>query len=124
MASAILGLMIWGIVYTVKAQYLDFDPSSLQLPEAFTGHPLQACRARPGRRLRRQNRRRRRNPLSPSESSGEGPPARVMRALWVFHFPVYGGPHNTAVGVREPLADLGWKTVARSRTSPVTPSNA
>ena len=31
-----------------------------------------------------------------------------MRALWVFHFPVYGGPHNTAVGVRGPLADLGW----------------
>ena len=29
MASAILGLMIWGIVYTVKAQYLDFDPLNL-----------------------------------------------------------------------------------------------
>jgi glycosyltransferase involved in cell wall biosynthesis len=35
-----------------------------------------------------------------------------MRALWVFHFPVYGGPHNTAVGVRDPLADLGWETLA------------
>jgi O-antigen ligase len=29
MASAILGLMIWGVVYTVKAQYLDFDPLNL-----------------------------------------------------------------------------------------------
>ena len=29
MASAILGLMIWGIAYTVKAQYLDFDPLNL-----------------------------------------------------------------------------------------------
>lgn len=29
MASAILGLMIWGIIYTVKAQYLDFDPLNL-----------------------------------------------------------------------------------------------
>jgi hypothetical protein len=26
MASAILGLMVWGIVYTVKGQYFDFDP--------------------------------------------------------------------------------------------------
>jgi hypothetical protein len=29
MASAILGLMIWGIAYTVKAQYLDFDPLNM-----------------------------------------------------------------------------------------------
>jgi O-antigen ligase len=29
MASAILGLMIWGVVYTVKAQYLVFDPLNL-----------------------------------------------------------------------------------------------
>jgi hypothetical protein len=29
MASAILGLMIWGIAYTVKGQYLDFDPLNL-----------------------------------------------------------------------------------------------
>jgi hypothetical protein len=29
MASAILGLMIWGIVYTIKGQYLDFDPLNL-----------------------------------------------------------------------------------------------
>lgn len=41
-----------------------------------------------------------------------------MRALWVLHFPVYGGPHNTAVGVREPLADLGWKTVAALTDEP------
>lgn len=41
-----------------------------------------------------------------------------MRALWVLHFPVYGGPHNTAVGVREPLADLGWETVAALTDEP------
>jgi glycosyltransferase involved in cell wall biosynthesis len=41
-----------------------------------------------------------------------------MRALWVLHFPVYGGPHNTAVGVREPLADLGWQTVAALTDEP------
>ena len=41
-----------------------------------------------------------------------------MRALWVFHFPVYGGPHNTAVGVRGPLADLGWETVAALTDEP------
>ncbi len=29
MASAILGLMVWAGVYTVKAQYLDFDPLNL-----------------------------------------------------------------------------------------------
>ena len=41
-----------------------------------------------------------------------------MRALWVFHFPVYGGPHNTAVGVRGPLADLGWETLAALTDEP------
>jgi glycosyltransferase involved in cell wall biosynthesis len=41
-----------------------------------------------------------------------------MRALWVLHFPVYGGPHNTAVGVRSPLADLGWETVAALTNEP------
>jgi glycosyltransferase involved in cell wall biosynthesis len=41
-----------------------------------------------------------------------------MRALWVLHFPVYGGPHNTAVGVREPLAGLGWETVAALTDEP------
>jgi glycosyltransferase involved in cell wall biosynthesis len=41
-----------------------------------------------------------------------------MRALWVFHFPVYGGPHNTAVGVRSPLADLGWETLAALTDEP------
>lgn len=41
-----------------------------------------------------------------------------MRALWVLHFPVYGGPHNTAVGVREPLADLGWETLAALTDEP------
>jgi hypothetical protein len=32
-----------------------------------------------------------------------------MKALWVFHYPVYGGPHNFAVGVRRPIAALGWE---------------
>jgi glycosyltransferase involved in cell wall biosynthesis len=41
-----------------------------------------------------------------------------MRALWVFHFPVYGGPHNTAVGVRGTLADLGWETLAALTDEP------
>ena len=41
-----------------------------------------------------------------------------MRALWVFHFPVYGGPHNTAVGVKGPLADLGWETIAALTDEP------
>jgi glycosyltransferase involved in cell wall biosynthesis len=41
-----------------------------------------------------------------------------MRALWVFHFPVYGGPHNTAAGVRGPLADLGWETLAALTDEP------
>ncbi len=41
-----------------------------------------------------------------------------MRALWVFHFPVFGGPHNAAVEVREPLADLGWETVAALTDEP------
>ena len=41
-----------------------------------------------------------------------------MRALWVFHFPVYGGPHNTAVGVRGALADLGWETLAALTDEP------
>ena len=27
--AMILGRMIWGVVYTVKAQYLDFDPLNL-----------------------------------------------------------------------------------------------
>ena len=41
-----------------------------------------------------------------------------MRALWVFHFPIYGGPHNTAVGVEGPLADLGWETLAALTDEP------
>ena len=116
MASAILGLMIWGIVYTVKAQYLDFDPLNLYF-WLFTGILFKLAvldreeTSPPQRPPETQS-------SLPSESAGEGPPARVMRALWVFHFPVYGGPHNTAVGVREPLADLGWKTVAALTDEP------
>ena len=41
-----------------------------------------------------------------------------MRALWVLHFPVFGGPHNTAVGARGPLADLGWETLAALTDEP------
>jgi hypothetical protein len=47
-----------------------------------------------------------------------------MRALWVLHFPIYGGPHNSAVGVREPLATSAGRWSRRSRTSAGTPSNA
>jgi glycosyltransferase involved in cell wall biosynthesis len=35
-----------------------------------------------------------------------------MKALWVFHYPVYGGPHNLAVGVSRPMASLGWEFAA------------
>ena len=115
MASAILGLMIWGVVYTVKAQYLDFDPLNLYF-WLFTGILFKLAvldredAAQPERPPGARS--------SPPESAGEGPPAGVMRALWVFHFPVYGGPHNTAVGVRGPLADLGWETVAALTDEP------
>jgi glycosyltransferase involved in cell wall biosynthesis len=34
----------------------------------------------------------------------------MTRALWISHFPVFGGPHNLALQLREPLLRLGAET--------------
>src|SRR5436190_22543805 len=32
------------------------------------------------------------------------------RVLWVVYYPVFGGPHNEAMMLAEPMAALGWET--------------
>lgn len=44
-----------------------------------------------------------------------------MRVLFVVHFPVFGGPHNQALRLAEPLRARGWDTVA---LLPDEPGNA
>jgi len=44
-----------------------------------------------------------------------------MRRLHVIHYPIYGGPHNEALRLSAPLADLGWDTTV---VLPDEPGNA
>jgi glycosyltransferase involved in cell wall biosynthesis len=43
------------------------------------------------------------------------------RFLFVIHYPVFGGPHNQALRLAEPLAERGWETVV---LLPDEPGNA
>jgi glycosyltransferase involved in cell wall biosynthesis/SAM-dependent methyltransferase/uncharacterized protein YbaR (Trm112 family) len=44
-----------------------------------------------------------------------------MRVLFVIHFPVFGGPHNQALRLAEPMRTRGWETVV---LLPAEPGNA
>lgn len=41
-----------------------------------------------------------------------------MRVLFVIHFPTFGGPHNQALRLAEPLRSRGWETVVLLPTEP------
>jgi glycosyltransferase involved in cell wall biosynthesis len=36
-------------------------------------------------------------------------PAHARRLLFVIHYPIFGGPHNQALRLNQPLAALGWE---------------
>ena len=45
---------------------------------------------------------------------------RLVKVLWISHFPVFGGPHNNLMRLASPLADRGWETLALVPTEPGT----